>query len=141
MSAVGNVGRVLRLFTPERSMLSVTEVAQLLRLPKSSTSRLLKAMSSAGLLALADRSAGYCVGNLIFETSRRHRAHSTLSVHADEVLARIAKSTGHTGYVAMQARQHFGGIIMDPANRTCQQVAAATASSVPLPSRTAADLR
>ena len=87
MNAVGNVARVLRLFTPERSLLSVTEVAQLLGLPKSSTSRLLKAMSEAGLLASADRSSGYGVGNLIFETSRRHRAHSTLSVLADEVLA------------------------------------------------------
>ena len=65
---------MLRLFTPERSVLSVTEVAQLLALPKSSSSRLLKSMSNAGLLANADRSSGYGVGNLIFETSRRHRA-------------------------------------------------------------------
>ena len=55
MSAVGNVARVLRLFTAERSLLSVTEVAELLGLPKSSTSRLLKSMSNAGLLANADR--------------------------------------------------------------------------------------
>ena len=34
MNSVGNVARVLRLFTPERSVLSVTEVAQLLALPK-----------------------------------------------------------------------------------------------------------
>src|SRR5260221_3261214 len=94
VSAVGNVARVLRLFTAERSLLSVTEVAQELGLPKSSTSRLLKSMSNAGLLASADRSSGYGVGNLIFETSRCHRAHSTLSVLADEVLAGIARSTG-----------------------------------------------
>ena len=37
VNAVENVARVLRLFTPERSVLSVTEVAQLLGLPKSST--------------------------------------------------------------------------------------------------------
>jgi len=122
MGAVGNVGRVLRLFTPERSLLSVTEVAQLLGLPKSSTSRLLKAMSSAGLLALADRSSGYCVGNLIFETSRRHRAHSTLSVHADEVLARIAKSTGHTGYVAIRDGTDILGLRMRPGSRPLRVV-------------------
>jgi DNA-binding IclR family transcriptional regulator len=122
MSAVGNVGRVLRLFTPERSLLSVTEAAQLLGLPKSSTSRLLKAMSSAGLLAIADRNSGYCVGNLIFETSRRHRAHSTLSVHADEVLARIAKSTGHTGYVAILDGTDILGLRMRPGSRPLRVV-------------------
>ena len=36
MNSVDNVARVLRLFTPERSVLSVTEVSQLLALPKSS---------------------------------------------------------------------------------------------------------
>ena len=74
MNSVGNVARVLRLFTPERGVLSVTEVSQLLALPKSSSSRLLKAMAETGLLASTDAPSGYCVGNLIFETSRRHRA-------------------------------------------------------------------
>src|SRR5580693_2238156 len=101
MNTVDNVARVLRLFTPERGILFVTEVAQQLGLPKSSTSRLLKAMAKAGLLASADGTTGYAVGNLIFETSRRHRVNSTLSLAADEALMRIVKATGHTGYVAM----------------------------------------
>ncbi len=42
MNTVDNVARVLRLFTPERGVLSVTDVALQLGLPKSSTSRLLK---------------------------------------------------------------------------------------------------
>jgi DNA-binding IclR family transcriptional regulator len=83
MNTVENIARVLRLFTPERSVLSVTEVAQLLGLPKSSTSRLLKAMAESGLLTSADITTGYAVGNLIFETSRRHRVNSTLSLAAD----------------------------------------------------------
>src|SRR3977135_1595943 len=73
MNSVGNVARVLRRFAPDRSVLSVTEVAQLLALPKSSSSRLLKAMAETGLLATTEQPSGYCVGNLIFETSRRHR--------------------------------------------------------------------
>ena len=101
MNSVGNVARVLRLFTPERGVLSVTEVSQLLALPKSSSSRLLKAMAETGLLASTEAPSGYGVGNLIFETSRRHRANSTLSTLADDALARIAKATGHTGYVAI----------------------------------------
>ena len=47
MNSVDNVAKILRLFTPDRSVLSVTEVSQLLALPKSSTSRLLKAMAAA----------------------------------------------------------------------------------------------
>src|SRR5260221_12031362 len=72
MNSVGNVARVLRLFTPERSVLSVSEVAQLLTLPKSSSSRLLKAMAETGLLTITETAAGYAAGNRIFETARRH---------------------------------------------------------------------
>lgn len=122
MNSVDNVAKVLRLFTPDRSVLSVTEVSQLLALPKSSTSRLLKAMAETGLLAVTERGAGYSVGNLIFETSRRHRAHSTLSVIADEALARIVKATGHTGYVAMLDRTEVLGLRMRPGSKPLRVV-------------------
>lgn len=122
MNSVDNVARVLRLFTPERSVLSVTEVAQLLALPKSSSSRLLKAMAKAGLLAATEQATGYCVGNLIFETARRHRANSTLSVIADETLARIVKATGHTGYIAMLERTDVLGLRMRPGSKPLRVV-------------------
>jgi DNA-binding IclR family transcriptional regulator len=124
MNSVGNVARVLRLFTPDRSVLSVTEVAQLLSLPKSSSSRLLKAMAETGLLASTEQAAGYCVGNLIFETSRRHRVNSTLSVVADEALARIAKATGHTGYVAILDGTDVLGLRMRPGSKPLRVVTA-----------------
>ena len=123
MNSVGNVASVLRLFTPERSALSVTEVALLLSLPKSSTSRLLKAMAETGLLANRG-AAGYSVGNLIFETSRRHRVNSTLSVIADEVLARIVKATGHTGYIAILDGTDVLGLRMRPGSKPLRVVTA-----------------
>ena len=122
MNSVDNVAKVLRLFTPDRGVLSVTEVSQLLGLAKSSTSRLLKAMAQAGLLAVAGQGAGYSVGNLIFETSRRHRAHSTLSVIADEALARIVKATGHTGYIAMLDGTEVLGLRMRPGSKPLRVV-------------------
>ena len=122
MNSVDNVAKVLRLFTPDRSVLAVTEVSQLLELPKSSTSRLLKAMAESGLLSVTEQGAGYSVGNLIFETSRRHRAHSTLSVIADEVLARIVKATGHTGYIAMLDRTEVLGLRMRPGSKPLRVV-------------------
>ena len=79
-------------------------------------------MSNAGLLANADRSSGYGVGNLIFETSRRHRAHSTLSVLADEVLAGIARSTGHTGYIAIRDGTDILGLRMRPGSKPLRVV-------------------
>jgi DNA-binding IclR family transcriptional regulator len=123
MNSVGNVAKVLRLFTPERSVLSVTEVAQLLSLPKSSSSRLLKAMAESGLLA-SSGGAGYRVGNLIFETSRRHRVNSTLAVIADEALARIAKATGHTGYIAILDGTDVLGLRMRPGSKPLRVVTA-----------------
>ena len=122
MNTVDNVAGVLRLFTPERSVLSVTEVAQLLSLPKSSISRLLKAMAGAGLLASADGAVGYTVGNLIFETSRQHRVNSTLSLAADEALTRIVKATGHTGYVAMLDGTIVLGLRMRPGSKPLRVV-------------------
>jgi DNA-binding IclR family transcriptional regulator len=122
MNSVGNVARVLRLFTPERGVLSVTEVSQLLALPKSSSSRLLKAMAETGLLASTEAPSGYCVGNLIFETSRRHRANSTLSTLADDALARIAKATGHTGYVAILDGTDVLGLRMRPGSKPLRVV-------------------
>lgn len=122
MNSVDNVAKVLRLFTPDRDVVSVTEVSQLLRLPKSSTSRLLKAMAEAGLLAAAGHGAGYSVGHLIFETSRRHRAHSTLSVIADEALGRIVKATGHTGYIAMLDGTDVLGLRMRPGSKPLRVV-------------------
>lgn len=122
MNSVENVAKVLGLFTPDRSVLAVTEVSQLLALPKSSTSRLLKSMAESGLLAVTGQGAGYSVGNLIFETSRRHRAHSTLSVIADEALARMVKATGHTGYIAMLDRTEVLGLRMRPGSKPLRVV-------------------
>ena len=122
MNSVGNVARVLRLFTPERGVLSVSEVAQLLALPKSSSSRLLKAMAATGLLTSNDGAAGYTVGNLIFETSRRHRANSTLSAVADEALALIVKATGHTGYIAILDGTDVLGLRMRPGSKPLRVV-------------------
>ena len=121
MNSVGNVARVLRLFTPERSVLSVTEVAQLLALPKSSSSRLLKAMAGAGLLVSTDAPSGYGVGNLIFETSRRHRVNSTLSVIADEARWRENRQDDRPHGLCRDPRRHRRSGL---ANAAGQQAAA-----------------
>lgn len=122
MSTLENVSRVLRLFTAERSTILVSEASQLLELPKSSTSRLLKAMARVGLLTSFEGKPGYRVGNLVFETSRRHRSNSTLSLFADEALGQIAKATGHTGYVAILDGTEIIGLRMRHGTRALRVV-------------------
>jgi len=122
MSTIENVSQVLKLFTADRSTVSVTEASQLLGLPKSSASRLLKAMARVGLLTTPEARSGYRVGNLIFETSRRHRSNSTLSLLADEALGQLAKATGHTGYVAILDGPEILGLRMRHGTRALRVV-------------------
>ena len=59
MSSVAKVARVLESFIAGRTELSVTDTVGLLDIPKSSASRMLKAMADAGLLEHAPGSRRY----------------------------------------------------------------------------------
>jgi IclR family transcriptional regulator, KDG regulon repressor len=98
---LSNASAVLRLFSPERLDVSVTIVSQLLGMPKSSASRLLKAMLREGLLARVEGSAKYKVGNLLFEVARLYRLNSSLIGAADDALSAVCRATGHTGYISI----------------------------------------
>jgi len=101
LSTLGNVAAILRLFAPERLEISVTEVSRMLGVPKSSASRLMKAMMQVGILARHEGSPRYKVGNLVFEVAQLYRLNSSLIEQADEVLKAICRETGHTGYVSI----------------------------------------
>jgi IclR family KDG regulon transcriptional repressor len=101
LSTLGNAASILRLFTPDRLEISVTDVSKILGIPKSSASRLLKAMLKEGLLARHDSSARYKVGNLLFEVSQLYRLNSSLIELTDDVLKTICRETGHTGYLSI----------------------------------------
>lgn len=101
MSTLRNTTDVLRLFTPDRLEISVSDVSRLLNLPKSSASRLLKAMLQEGLLSRSENPPRYKVGNLLFEISRLYRLNSSLIDVVDEAVKSISRETGHTGYVSI----------------------------------------
>jgi IclR family transcriptional regulator, KDG regulon repressor len=101
LSTLGNAASILRLFTPDRLEISVTDVSKMLGIPKSSASRLLKAMLQQGLLARHENSPRYKVGNLLFEVSQLYRLNSSLIELTDDVLKAICRETGHTGYVSI----------------------------------------
>jgi IclR family KDG regulon transcriptional repressor len=73
----------------------------MLGIPKSSASRLLKAMLQEGLLARHENSPRYKVGNLLFEVSQLYRLNSSLIELTDDVLKAICRETGHTGYLSI----------------------------------------
>ena len=100
MSTLGNAASILRLFTPDRLEISVTDVEDAC-IPKSSASRLLKAMLQEGLLARHENSPRYKVGNLLFEVSQLYRLNSSLIELTDDVLKAICRETGHTGYLSI----------------------------------------
>ncbi|MDB5369833.1 MAG: IclR helix-turn-helix protein [Roseomonas sp.] len=101
MSILTNAADVLRCFTPQRLELTLTDTVSLLGAPKSSTSRLLRAMRDAGFLELAPGTRRYRPGILLFELGQTYRRASTLLARADEAVGRLSRRFGHTGYVSV----------------------------------------
>jgi IclR family KDG regulon transcriptional repressor len=101
MSALSSAVNVLKLFSAERAELSVTEAARLLGMPKSTVSRLLKAMMREGLLASVGSTSRYRLGHLFFEISRRYRHNSSLMDLTDAALGAICRDTRHAGYISI----------------------------------------
>lgn len=101
MSSLSSAVEILRLFSIEQLDLSVTEVSRRLGMPKSSASRLLRAMRDEGLVAGVGATARYRVGPLPFELSRLYARRSSLMDIADGELAAICSESGHTGYISI----------------------------------------
>ena len=101
MTILANAADVLRCFNPARLELTLTDVVAILGTPKSSTSRLLRAMRDAGLLELAPASRRYRPGILLFELGQTYRRASTLLARADDAVARLSARFGHTSYVSV----------------------------------------
>ena len=101
MTSLSNAVSVLRLFSPERMELSVTEVARLLGLPKSSVSRLLKAMLTENLLASVEGTPRYRIGHLFFEVARMYERSSTLMDVTNTALGVLCAETRHGGYISI----------------------------------------
>src|SRR5262245_26863140 len=100
MTTLTSAAEVLRCLTADRTFLTVTTAAELLSVPKSTASRLLRAMLEAGFLETIGASKRYRPGLLLYEAGRLYRDSSSLIERAAAVVARISVDTGHTGYVS-----------------------------------------
>ena len=100
MTTLSSAADVLRCLSADRPHLTVTTAAELLGVPKSTASRLLRAMQEAGFLETVGGSKKYRPGLLLYEAGRLYRNSSSLIERAAAVIARISGATGHTGYVS-----------------------------------------
>ncbi len=100
MTTLSSAADVLRCLSADRPHLTVTTTAELLGVPKSTASRLLRAMQEAGFLETIGGSKKYRPGLLLYEAGRLYRDSSSLIERAAAVIARISGATGHTGYVS-----------------------------------------
>lgn len=100
MTVLDTAADVLRCFSADRHELTVTEVSNILSLPKSNVSRLLRAMRDAGFLDTVGNSKRYRPGVLLHEAGLIYRFASSLIDRAHAVVAGVCAETGHTGYVS-----------------------------------------
>jgi DNA-binding IclR family transcriptional regulator len=100
MTTLSSAADILRCLSVDRPFLTVSTAAELLGVPKSTASRLLRAMLEAGFLETIGASKKYGPGLLLYEAGRLYRDSSSLIQRAAAVVARISSDTGHTGYVS-----------------------------------------
>lgn len=111
MAILENAVQVLRCFTVNRGELTLTEVSQLLAMPKSNVSRLLRAMREQGLLDSAPDSKAYRPGILLLELGQIAHAGQGLLSAASIAVRAICDAMGHTGYVSARYGNQIAGLV------------------------------
>ena len=110
MSILSSAADVLRCFSSSRHEVTVTEVSALLDLPKSNVSRLLRAMRDAGFLDTVGETKRYRPGVLLHQAGHIYRFAASLVDRADAVVAEIAGTVGHTGYISVRRGREIVGV-------------------------------
>jgi len=96
---------VLDLFTPKRKELGVTEVADLLRRPKSTVSRWLSGMEEAGFLDRDEGSGRYRVSMRLAAVGEMAKQATSLQQVARPALQRLMAATGETSNLVVLVGQ------------------------------------
>jgi DNA-binding IclR family transcriptional regulator len=100
MSSLEKGLQALALLSADRPRLKVTEVAQALDLPKSSTSRLLATLARHGLLERGARHAGFEAGFELQRLGRLFRSDDLALDAAEDHLRGLVSRHPATGYLA-----------------------------------------
>ncbi len=110
MSALEAAVSVLRCYSSTRTELTVTEVAQMLSLPKSNVSRLLRSMRSVGLLDSARDGRGYSPGIMLLGFGEVASAGRSLGMRAHAAVTRLSEMSGHAGFVSARVGVYMVGL-------------------------------
>jgi DNA-binding IclR family transcriptional regulator len=101
MSKLENAIRVLRSFSTTDGELSVSRVAERLRLPKSSISRLMKEMREQDLLEQDPVTRLYRPGFFLFQLGMIYQAHLNIFGLVITAVEQLVQESGHTAYIGM----------------------------------------
>lgn len=101
MSSLDKALQILSCFSLERPELGVSEVAQELGMPKSSASRLMKAMAGAGLLDQEKGRRVYVPGIMAFQLGNIYQRHLKILNLVDEAVTDLVERFGLTGYIGV----------------------------------------
>jgi len=101
MSSLATGLRLLQRLSPEQPFLRVSEVAQTLALPKSTVSRLLKALATSGLLEREEAGRGYRCGPLALHLGNLYLAQHSLLDLVDDALLALVERFAVTGYAGV----------------------------------------
>ena len=101
MSMLNTAAAVLRCFSPDHPELTTSEVAELLHLPKSNASRVLRAMREAGFVDAVPGSRRYRPGLLHLELGQVLRNGSVQWREAQAVLLRLSRLGRLSGEVSL----------------------------------------
>ena len=104
---------VLALFTPDRPELVASEVAQALRMPRSTTYRLLARISSSGFLDNDPATGRYRLGIRLASLGSLAQRSTPLQRAANPVLRRLSSETGETATLMIRAGGM--GVVVDVA--------------------------
>lgn len=99
LGTVSKAARVLEVFTPENAVRGVTDVAQALGLPKSSTHSLLTTLADTGLLEHTEDNR-YRLGWRVLSLGRSMLDGSDVRTHAQAVMKTLVERYGVTVHIA-----------------------------------------
>jgi DNA-binding IclR family transcriptional regulator len=101
MSSLETAVTILRCFSAETPELAVSDVAKRVGVPKSTVSRLMKAMAECDLVEQQEDRGRYRVGLLPFRLGQLYQAHVKVLDMVEAEVAALVDATGFTGYVCV----------------------------------------
>jgi len=104
--SVKNAMRILRLFTPKQSELGITEIAEQLRLSKSSVHRYVQTLAREGFLVRNDKTGEYRLGLSLLTLGGIAQTYKEIYADAVPYLQRLAERFRMPAHLCIMENRH-----------------------------------